>query len=100
MQIEFKDKDLIDLLTRSRPPKGIPPEVLRHYQKAIVIIKAARDQRDIRAQKSFHLEKMTGFKDDRYSIRLSKSWRVFLLFESRGNDTIVVILDMNNHYGD
>jgi toxin HigB-1 len=83
MQIEFEDKDLIELLKLSRPQKGIPPEVLRHYQKAIAILKAARDQRDIRAQKSFHLEKMTGYKDDRYSIRLSRKWRLYLLFESR-----------------
>jgi toxin HigB-1 len=100
MQIKFKDKDLIELLKCTRKPKGIPPEVLRHYQKAIGIIRAAKDQRDIRAQKGMRLEKMPEFCEDCYSIRLSKKWRLFLLFENDGNENIVVILDMNNHYGD
>lgn len=100
MQIKFEDKALIELLKCTRTPKGIPPEVLRHYQKAIGIIRAARDQRDIRAHKSFHLEKMPEYCDDCYSIRLSGKWRIILLFENDGNENIVVILEMNNHYGD
>lgn len=100
MRIVFEQKYLIDLLECKRTPKGIPPEILKKYQKAIKIIHAAKDQRDIRALKSFHLEKMTEFSDDRYSIRLSGKWRLFLLFESDEKEGIVVIIEMNNHYGD
>ena len=100
MQIYFENKDLLELLKNKKPPKGIPPDVLKSYQKTIEIIKAAKDQRDIRAYKSFHLEKMKEFPDGRHSIRLTGKWRLFILFENVKNENCVVVISMNNHYGD
>lgn len=100
MRIRFEDRTLIDLLQCKNPPQGYSVEVLRAFQKAIGIIKNAKDQRDIRAVKSFHLEKMREYRDDRFSIRLKRKWRLFIRFENDVNGNLVAVIDMNNHYGD
>lgn len=69
------------------------------FIKRVRTIEAATDERDLRALKSLHFEKLKGGKD-RYSMRLNDAWRLILTFEKDKDGKIVVIIEINNHYGD
>ena len=97
MRIEFEDKELLELLKRKKSPKGIPPEVLISFQKKVKIIQSAKNQLDIRQIKGLRLEK---YNDDKHSIRLNRSWRMMLMFLNDDEGELVVIIEINNHYGD
>ncbi len=97
MKIFFEDKNLIELLRQKTPTKGISIELIKSFQKVVSILKAARDQRDIRVNKGLRLEKVKKYHDGRYSIRVTRCWRLYLKFESIENENVVIIMDMNNH---
>ena len=63
------------------------------------MIEAATDERDLRALKSLHFEKRKG-SGNRYSIRLNQAWRLLLTFEKDKDGKVVVIIEINSHYGD
>jgi plasmid maintenance system killer protein len=97
MRVEFEDRELIELLECRKPSKGIPPEVLKSFQKKVKIIQRAKSQLDIRQFKSLHLEKI---EEDKHSIRLNRSWRMILRFLVDSEGDLVVIIEINNHYND
>jgi len=49
--------------------------------------------------KSLHFEKLKSSRNQ-YSMRLNKSWRLMLTFEKNKDGKTVVIIEINNHYGE
>lgn len=99
MRYRFQDKDLERLYTRSVGAGQYPDGIAEAFIKRVRTIEAASDERDLRALKSLHFEKLKGGRD-RYSVRLNQSWRLILTFEKDKDGKIVVIIEINKHYGD
>ena len=100
MDLRFAKKELEALYTTEKGAKRYPPEVVDAFFRRMAFVRGAKDERDLRASRGARLEKMTG-KPGRYSLRLTKRWRVEFAFEPpQGSDKTVVVLEISKHYGD
>ncbi len=99
MRYQFAGKRLEHLYLRGTGSERYPQGVAEAFIRRVRTIEAATDERDLRALKSLHFEKLQGEKD-RYSVRLNKAWRLILTFEKDKDGKIVVIIEINKHYGD
>jgi len=80
MEVEFDDSDLDRLETDPQFTSGYAPAIVKGYRKAMQYIRAARDERDLYAGKSFHFEKLKGRELQR-SLRLNLQWRLIVEIE-------------------
>ena len=99
MLFRFADEKLEKLYLHGTGSKKYPEGVVEVFLRRVRTIEGATDERDMRALKSLHFEKLKGFKN-RYSMRLTKTWRLILTFEKNKDGKIVVIIEINKHYGD
>ena len=63
---------------------GLSPGLQRAAWKQLAILHAAGSLRDLRVPPGNHLEKLSGRREGRYSIRINDQWRV--CFAWRGGD--------------
>ncbi len=99
MRIEFQDDGLRRLYEEpgSRTPR-FGTELLRSYRKVLGIVQEANDERDLRAMKSLHFEKLKGDRIGQYSLQIYQKWRlVFLLATVEGEQQIVIIEVVDYH---
>jgi proteic killer suppression protein len=99
LRYRFYDKGLERLYVQGTGAGHYPEGIAETFVKRIRMIEAAADERDLRALKSLHFEKLKGG-GNRYSIRLNQTWRLLLTFEKDKDGKIVVIIEINKHYGD
>lgn len=99
MNFRFEDRKLEALYETEEGAKNYPSEVIDAFFKRMASIKAAKDERDLRALKGARLEKLKGEKD-RYSMRLNVKWRLILRFERDAGGGVVVVLEISDHYDD
>ena len=71
MDIQFGDPDLDRLETDARFTARKSQALVKAFRKRIQGIRAAKDERDLRAVKSWRFEKMEGARSHQYSIRLN-----------------------------
>lgn len=99
MKIIYKDHTLQQLAEDPNyKPKKWSPEIIKSYQKKILIISSATNELDLRAVKSLHLEKLKGDRIDTYSIRINRQFRLIISFEIDKDGQYVAILELTNHY--
>lgn len=60
MRFHFKTKRLEELYTSEKGAHRYEPEVVDAFFETMAVIAAARDERDLYAQKGFHFEKLSG----------------------------------------
>jgi len=78
MEVEFADDDLDRLETELQFTAGFGKEVVRGFRKAMQVIRAAPDERDLYRLKGLHFEKLEGSRSHQRSIRINKQWRLIL----------------------
>src|SRR6266567_1751087 len=84
MDLEFGDQALRRLYTEEAFRMGLPLAVVTAFRRKVYFMSAAPDERDLRAWKSLHMEKLKGDRRHQYSIRLNERFR--LIFEIVGED--------------
>jgi proteic killer suppression protein len=72
--------------------------VVKAYRKRMNLIRQAVDERDIRAMRSLHFEKLQGARSHQYSIRVNDQWRLILEFEGEAPNKIVVIVSLEDYH--
>ena len=100
MKVRFANADLDRLETDASFTGGFQPEVVKGFRKVMQVIRAAADERDFYAMRSLHFEKLKGDRANQRSLRLNIKWRLIVEIESADPKNIVVIVDIENHYGD
>ena len=98
MEFRFAESKLEKLYLSGKGAKQYPANVVRAFITKVRIIETANDERDLRALKSLHFEKLRGTRNQ-YSIRLNEEWRLILRLEKNKDGKVVVIIDINRHYG-
>jgi proteic killer suppression protein len=102
MKIILQDAYLSSIATTNElvGKQKYPAEVVLKFRQRIFQISEAKNVQDLRTIKSFHLEKLKEprFKD-KYSIRLNKAYRLIFSIKHEKVIEIVVIEEINNHYG-
>lgn len=63
-------------------------------------LEAATDERDLYALKGLHFEKLKGGRKTDRSLRLNKAWRLIVRLVRDDNGKLIVVVNIENHYGD
>lgn len=88
---DFTDKETEKIFNRQFSRK-FPPDIQQGARRKLEILEAAEVLEDVRLPPSNHLEKLSGDRENQYSIRINKQWRI--CFEWRnGNAHNVEVVD-------
>ncbi len=99
MDFEFRDKDLEQLYTDPDFSAGFSKEIVKAFRKRIQQIDSATDQRDLRAFKSLHLEKLKGKRQHQHSLRLNDQRRLILEIEKTDTGEKIVVVAIEDYHG-
>ncbi len=97
MQVRFKD-DSLDRLETEKDDGSRPAAVVKAYRRRLQQIRAAQDERDLRAMGSARLEKLRGRRKHQWSMRLNKQWRLILEFGGQGADKVVLVVEITDYH--
>lgn len=78
MKVEPLDRDLTRLEADASFEMGLPPHVVIAFRKRMQFIRVATDERDFRAMKSLHYEKLSGTRTHQHSMMLNDQFRLIL----------------------
>lgn len=99
MRIVFEDDTLRQLSEDPDfKPKKWGRDVILAYRKKIQLVTAAQDERDLRAIKSLHLEKLEGDRVGTSSIRLNDKYRLILRFTTDNTGRTAVVLELVDYH--
>ena len=99
MRFSFKRRQDSNLYTKEKGARKYPPDVVDAFFDVMSIIDAAHDERDLRAQRSLHFEKLKGSTTGERSLRLKHQYRLIVTIEedSRGRYLLIHRID-ERHY--
>ena len=102
MHVEFGKRDLKTLYETGECRKlRLPDEVIRDFAVTVRMLEAAKDIYDLWQEPSLHFEKLQGAKS-RYSVRLSRKWRLEMEIEWENDQKtvgIMTLVEISSHYG-
>ncbi len=78
MEVHFGDPTLSRLEGEKDFSGGFPATVIRGFRKVMQAIRAATDERDLYAMRSFRFEKLKGNRSHQRSLRLNDQWRLIV----------------------
>jgi proteic killer suppression protein len=100
LRVRFESKRLAALYSEEAAAKRYPSEVVDAFFELMTAIDAAIDERDLYALKGLHFEKLKGGRKNDRSMRLNRSWRLIVRMERDDSGKLVVVVNLENHYGD
>ena len=99
MLVDFEDDDLQRLYEDAGFKLAeLAPQVIRAYRKLLGLVVRAKDERDLRAMRSLHFEKLQGPRADQYSVRLHGGSRLVFRLEDRAEGRTVVVVEIVNYH--
>jgi proteic killer suppression protein len=98
MEIEFHDKDLDRLETDVKYDAGYAREIVKTYRKRIQAIRAANDERDLRAVKGNHFEKLKGARSHQHSMRINDQMRLIVEIKQSTPKNIIIVMSVEDYH--
>lgn len=98
MRVQFSDERYARLESDAGFTDERPAAVVKAFRKRMNFIRQAVDERDIRAMRSLHFEKLQGTRSHQHSIRLNDQWRLILQFEGDAPNKTVVIVSIEDYH--
>ena len=98
MEVEFQDSRLDTLETDSSFTAGYAPALVSAFRRRMQQIRAAVDERDFYALRSFHFEKLKGSRSHQHSIRLNIQWRLILEFDASTAPKTVIVVGIEDYH--
>ncbi|HEY3377329.1 MAG TPA: type II toxin-antitoxin system RelE/ParE family toxin [Armatimonadota bacterium] len=86
------------VLFRTGQGMHLHPNVVKAFIKAVRIIDAAQDERDLRAAKGRRMEKLSGNREGQYSIRLNDQYRLIFTMVRDDEGHYVFIIEMIDYH--
>jgi proteic killer suppression protein len=99
MRVEFEDDNLRRLY--EEPDfrlSTIGHDLTRAYRKIVGIVAAASDERDLRAMRSLHFEKLEGNRLGQHSLRLNKQWRLIVRLKTSQDGKQVIVIEVVDYH--
>jgi len=96
MRLAFRNPALQKLEREDDP--AYSESVTERYRSRVNLIRNALDERDFRALKSLHFEKLKGNRSHQYSMRLNDQFRLILEYEGEAPNKTVVIVDIQDYH--
>lgn len=78
METSFSDSDLEEVYLNPRASLNHGHSVDKGFRKKMQILKAAKNETDLREMKSLHYEKLKGDRSHQRSVRINEQWRIVL----------------------
>lgn len=98
LRFRFKSKKLEALYTKEKGAKAYPRAVVDGFFHVMTVIADAADERDLRAMKSLHFEKLRGDRAGQSSLRLDKQFRLIVSMERDSDGAIVVVISIEDYH--
>ena len=98
MEVEFENDDLDQLEVDPKFDAGFQPGVVKGFRKAMQAIRAAMDERDLRALRGLRLEKLKGKRDGQCSLRCNDQYRLIVTFEGQDQHKRVKIIEIVDYH--
>lgn len=98
MEVEFGDDDLDQLEVDLQFTAGFGGEVVRGFRKAMQVIRAAADERDLYKLKGLHFEKLEGPRSHQRSIRINTKWRLILEIAGQAPNKVVKVMRIEDYH--
>ncbi len=98
METEFRDDDLDRLETDAAFNAGYAKDLVKAYRKRMQAIRAAIDERDLRAVKGNHFEKLQGDRSHQHSLRLNDKWRLIVEIKSGNPKNTIVVVGIEDYH--
>ena len=95
MNIRFADIDLDRLEVDAKFTAGWSQAIVRAYRRRINEIRAAADERDLRAAR---FEKLKGKRSHQYSIRLNNQYRLIIEIEDSLDSKTIVAVSIEDYH--
>lgn len=98
MRFRFKTKKIEELYTKQKNAHKYAEGVVDAFFEVMGVIRAAKDERDLRALKGLRLEKLSGKRKDESSLRLNQQWRLIIKFEEDDKGKAVLIIGIEDYH--
>jgi toxin HigB-1 len=99
MLLEFEDDDLRRLYTE--PNFRLPwmgPDLTKQYRKKMAILANAPDERDLRALRSLHFEKLVADREGQHSVRLNQQYRLIFRLKTDDAGRVAVVVEVVDYH--
>jgi toxin HigB-1 len=70
--------------------KGFPADLVRRAQQLLALLDAAKDLSDLRSPPGNRLEKLSGDREDQYSVRINIQWRICFVWTDAGPENVEI----------
>jgi toxin HigB-1 len=98
MEVEFDDVSLGDLEINAQATWKHGDAVDKGFRKKMQILRAAVDERDLRALKSLRFEKLKGERSHQHSVRINDQWRIVIELRKEGARTRLGIISIEDYH--
>lgn len=99
VRFSFEDDDLERLYSDAsfRDPR-LGLALTKQFRKAMQLIVAAKDDRDLRNYRGLRLEKLDGKRQGQHSVRLNDQFRLILRFGTDDDGRLVTIVELTDYH--
>ena len=98
MRFAFKSTKLAALYTEEIGARKYSPKVVDAFFEVMAIISAAKDERDLRAFRSLHYEKLKGNRSHQHSLVLHGGFRLIVEREVDEQGRYLLIIDIEDYH--
>jgi proteic killer suppression protein len=98
MEVTFGDPDLDDMEANENCKSSFDKSVLRAYRLLMRYIRDATDERDLRAWKAKHFEKLGGDRSHQYSMRIKDQWRLVFEIKKATPKNIIHVVSVTDYH--
>lgn len=99
MEVDFDDESLRSLASSAAATDTrFSIAVIRSFQRKILLIKNAPDERTLRNWKSLHYEKLKGDRKHQRSIRLNDQWRLIIELDDSTSPKTVNVIGIEDYH--
>ena len=100
LEVEHSDPDLKRLETEQGFTAGFDPPVVKQFRILMQIVRNVSRKNALYQFGGRQLEKLSGQRKHQYSMRLNRKYRLIVEFEGAEPEEKIVIVAIENHYGD
>ena len=86
----FADKDT-ERLFWGRKSKAVPPQLRERAEAKLRVLDAATNMEDLRVPPGNHLEKLRGYREGQWSIRINQQYRLCFFYEGGDAHDVEVV---------
>ncbi len=98
MDVRFEDEDLACAEAAGGSLPQFPAAVLKQFRKAMYLLRAVADERELYSFRGLRFEKLKGDREGQYSVRVGQQYRLILEIDKRGGGNVLVIKDLTDYH--